>query len=104
MNADRSYIASSSSVACGGILRSHDRKFFTMWIVNLGCCSINSAKLWGAYWGLFSALRMGYKNVFLQLNSSYGCHMIFQGVVDSHVHAPLINVVRILIGKFDGEI
>ena len=52
VNSHGSVMVDRGTAACGGIIRNHDSGFVGAWSANLGVCPNNSAKIWGAFWGL----------------------------------------------------
>ena len=60
----------------GGIARNYEGNFLLDWSINLACCSITVAELWGVFWGLFMSRNLGYENIWVEMDSLSVFHLI----------------------------
>lgn len=64
-------VASSDFASCSGILRNSASEFVQAFVANVACCPVAIVQLWGAFHGLDMACSIGYREIMLELASSY---------------------------------
>jgi ribonuclease HI len=61
---------------CGGIIRGSDKEWLGGFPKNLGRCSAFVAELWGVFEGLSYVRRLGFRQILLDVDSSYVAHVL----------------------------
>jgi ribonuclease HI len=82
---------------CGGIIRGSDGEWLGGFAKNLGRCSAFVAELWGVYEGLSYVRRLGFREIMLDVDSSYVAHVLTKGVTDSIMGRSLVTAIRRLL-------
>ena len=86
--------------ACGGLIRDSGGAFLRGFSVNLGRCLISTiAEVWGVFYALDLAWSMGFRCVFMELDSSAALCLIRKPLDRSHPYASLIGRVQDLLHR-----
>ena len=68
------------------------------WSVDFGTCPITLAVIWGVFWGLLVGQDMGFRNIWLETDSSSVYNLINQGATVTHTYS-LVDALRNLLNE-----
>ncbi|GLT84950.1 hypothetical protein SLE2022_031560 [Rubroshorea leprosula] len=84
-----------------GVIRDNNGDWVIGYAKNLGFGSNSDAEFWGTKLGLELALRLGFRKLEIEADSSLAINVINGIFIPNAAHKPLITCFRSLIPKFD---
>ncbi|KAK0586152.1 hypothetical protein LWI29_001888 [Acer saccharum] len=99
LNVDGSKISASDSIAAGGVLRDHKKKWLGGFAINKGRGSVLEAELWGIFEGLKIAWKAGYKKMLVESDSQSAVLLLNEKTSLNHPLFSIIQACKALMNK-----
>ncbi|KAK0580349.1 hypothetical protein LWI29_000920 [Acer saccharum] len=100
INVDGSRNPVEGSIAAGGVIRDHKKKWLYGFALNKGLGSVIEAELWGALEGLKLAWMAGYKKVVLETDSQNAVNLLTNYRSVNH---PLYSIIQACVELIKGD-
>lgn len=98
VNYDSSILASKKA-SCRGQIRDAMGEFNGGFIANLCFYPITVVELWGLFYSLDLTWKKDYRQVLLEVDSTYAIQLVQNGVQEFHLYVNLIRKIRELINR-----
>ena len=97
MQLDAQSIDNQRRASCGGLVRDSTSCYIRGFATNLDFCPIMVAEVWGAYYSLLLAWQEGFKQIFLEIDSTVVVALIKKRLVSKHPYGMVIAKVNDLL-------